>query len=98
MDFKIQPLFQQRHVKTMTEGGYLVKKYNFTVLIEKDEDGGYIATVPELKCCHTQGDTIAEIMANVDEAIKLCLEAHAKDGIQVFNPNFIEAKQFELVI
>jgi len=75
-----------------------VKKYIFTVLIEKDEDGGYIGTVPELKGCHTQGDTIAEIMANVDEAIKLCLEVHAKDGIQVFNPNFIEAKQFELVI
>ena len=81
----------------LIEGGNLMKKYNFTVLIEKDEDGGYIATVPEVKGCHTQGDTIAEIMANVDEAIKLCLEVHAKDGIQVFNPNFIEAKQFELV-
>ncbi|HZK84972.1 MAG TPA: type II toxin-antitoxin system HicB family antitoxin [Desulfosporosinus sp.] len=75
-----------------------MKKYNFTVLIEKDEDGGYIATVPELKSCHTQGDTIVELMANVDEAIKLCLEVHAKDGIQIFNPDFIEAKLVELVI
>jgi predicted RNase H-like HicB family nuclease len=75
-----------------------MKKYNFTVLIEKDEDRGYIVTVPELKGCHTQGDTITEIMANVEEAIKLCLEAQVKDGIQVFNPNFIESKQFELVI
>jgi predicted RNase H-like HicB family nuclease len=75
-----------------------VKKYSFTVLIEKDEDGGYIATVPELKGCHTQGETIAEIMANIDEAVKLCLEVHIKDGIQVFNQNFVESKQFELVI
>ncbi len=75
-----------------------MKKYSFTVLIEKDEDGGYIATVPELKGCHTQGDTIAEIMTNVDEAIRLCLEVHTKDGINVFNQNFVESRQFELII
>jgi len=75
-----------------------VKKYSFTVLIEKDEDGGYIATVPELKGCHTQGDTIAEIMTNVDEAIRLCLEVHTKDGINVFIQNFVESRQFELII
>jgi predicted RNase H-like HicB family nuclease len=40
-----------------------LKKYTFTVLIEKDE--GFIATVPELKGCHTQGDTMVELMANV---------------------------------
>ena len=80
------------------KGCNIVKKYSFTVLIEKDEDGGYIATVPELKGCHTQGDTIAEIMANVDEAIRLCLEVHTKDGIDVFNQNFVESRQFELVI
>jgi len=94
---KNRPLLHGPHLH-LVEGGYFVKKYNFTILIEKDEDEGYIATVPELIGCHTQGDTIAEIMANVDEAIKLCLDAHAKDGIQVFNPNFIESKQFELVI
>lgn len=85
-------------MSAILRGGCQLKKYTFTVLIEKDEDGGYIATVPELKGCHTQGDTIAEIMANINEAIKLCLEVHIKDGIQVFNPDFIESRQFELVL
>ncbi|MDD4627718.1 MAG: type II toxin-antitoxin system HicB family antitoxin [Syntrophomonas sp.] len=75
-----------------------MKKYSFTILIEKDEDGGYIATVPELKGCHTQGDTMAEIMASIDEAIRLCLEVHEKDRIDVFNQNFVESRQLELVI
>lgn len=75
-----------------------MKKFTFTVLIEKDENGGYVATVPELKGCHTQGETIAELMANVKEAIELCLEVHNKDGINVFNTQFIEAKQLEWVI
>lgn len=75
-----------------------MKKFTFTVLIEKDENGGYVATVPELKGCHTQGETIAELMANVKEAIELCLEVHNKDGINVFNTQFIEAKQLEWII
>ena len=75
-----------------------MKKFTFTVLIEKDEDGGYVATVPDLKGCHTQGDTMTELMANVNEAIELCLEVQNKDGINVFNTKFIEAKQLEWVI
>ena len=46
----------------------------FYVLIERDEDGGYIAHVPELRGCHTQGDTLDELMANVREAIAVCLQ------------------------
>ena len=50
------------------------KIYNFTVVIEKDEDGFYIASVPSLRGCHTQGKTMDELMKNVKEAIELCLE------------------------
>jgi len=50
------------------------KIYNFTVVIEKDEDGFYIASVPALRGCHTQGKTMDELMKNVKEAIELCLE------------------------
>lgn len=49
--------------------------HNFTVLIEKDEDGYYIGSVPSLKGCHTQGSTIEELLKNIKEAIELCLEA-----------------------
>lgn len=50
------------------------KVYNFTVIIEKDEDGFYVGSVPALKGCHTQGKTMDELMKNVKEAIELCLE------------------------
>lgn len=41
----------------------------FAVIIEQDEDGTYIASVPELPGCHTQGDTLKELYENVKEAI-----------------------------
>ena len=49
-------------------------KYQFTVLIEKDEDGILIGTVPALKGCHTQAKTIPTLMERIKEAIHLCLE------------------------
>ena len=50
------------------------KMYNFTVIIEKGEDGFYVGSVPALRGCHTQGKTMDELMSNVKEAIELCLE------------------------
>jgi len=47
---------------------------NFTVLIEKGEDGYYIGSVLELKGCHSQGETIDELLSNIKEAIELYLE------------------------
>lgn len=52
--------------------------YNFTVVIEKDEDGTYVGSVPSLKGCHTQGRTIDELIKNVKEAIELCLEVEGE--------------------
>lgn len=46
----------------------------FTVLIEKDENGVYIAEVPDLKGCYTQGDSVEEAMKNIKEVIEMCLE------------------------
>jgi predicted RNase H-like HicB family nuclease len=48
---------------------------DFTVIIEKDEDGYYVAEVPDLRGCYTQGKTLEEVMKNIKEVIKLCLEA-----------------------
>ena len=46
----------------------------FLVILEQDVDGTYIASVPELPGCHTQGDTIEEVKDNIKEAIELYLE------------------------
>ena len=48
--------------------------YEFDVVIVEDETGGYVAFVPALPGCHTQGDTLNELMANVKEAVELYLE------------------------
>jgi len=51
-----------------------VMKREFRVVIEKDEDGYYVGSVPELKGCHTQAKSLDELMERVKEAILLCLE------------------------
>ena len=51
-----------------------MKKQIFTVLIEKDENGTYVAEVPDLKGCYTQGDSVEEVMKNIKEVIEMCLE------------------------
>ncbi|MBI4142046.1 type II toxin-antitoxin system HicB family antitoxin [Candidatus Woesearchaeota archaeon] len=49
--------------------------HNFTVLIEQDEDGWYVAKVPDLRGCATQGKTVEQALERVKEAIKVCVEA-----------------------
>ncbi len=44
-----------------------------TVIIEKDEFG-YYAYCPELQCCHSQGDSLDEVLKNIKEAVELYLE------------------------
>lgn len=51
-----------------------MEKKEYTVLIEKDEDGWLVADVPELEGCHTQAKTMDELIKRVKEAIGLCLE------------------------
>ena len=55
------------------------KVQNFTVVIEKDEDGYYVGYVPSIRGCHTQGKTLDELMRNIMEAIELCLEVEGKE-------------------
>lgn len=51
------------------------KELQFKVLIEQDEDGLYIASVPELPGCYTQGKTVEQVRERIKEAIELVLEA-----------------------
>ena len=54
-------------------------KREFSVIIERDEDGFYVASVPELPGCHTQAKSLDELMRRVKEAVKLCLEVQGED-------------------
>lgn len=48
-------------------------KTEFTVIIEKDSEGYLVASVPELKGCHTQAKTFDQLNERIKEAIELCL-------------------------
>ena len=58
-------------------------KREFSVVIEKDEDGYYVGSVPELKGCHTQAKSLDELVERIKEAILLCLEVEGEEvGIE----------------
>jgi predicted RNase H-like HicB family nuclease len=44
----------------------------FTVVIERDEDGYYVATVPVLRGCHTQAKNLDTLMKRINEVVELC--------------------------
>ena len=48
--------------------------HEFNIVIEKDEDGYYVATVPVLRGCHTQAKSLDTLMKRIKEVIELCLE------------------------
>ncbi|OYD16437.1 HicB family protein [candidate division WOR-3 bacterium JGI_Cruoil_03_44_89] len=55
-------------------------RYKYTIVIEQDEDGIYVASCPALQGCYTQGDTYEEAIANIKDAIKLHIEARKSLG------------------
>jgi predicted RNase H-like HicB family nuclease len=54
----------------------------FNVIIEKDEDDFYIATVPALPGCHTQAKSLDDLLVRVREAIELYLEVEKDIGLR----------------
>lgn len=57
------------------------KVNEYDVIIEQDENKVYVAYVPELPGCHTEGDTIEEVMKNIKEAVELYLE-YAQEKVE----------------
>ncbi len=55
-------------------------KYQYTVVIEQDEDGVYISSCPALQGCHSNGETYEEALKNLREAIQLHIEARQDVG------------------
>ena len=59
------------------------------VTIDRDEDGVWVAECPSIPGCVSQGDTKDEALANVKEAIELCIEVRAESGM----PLTVETRQ-----
>jgi len=65
----------------------------FTVLIEQDENGIYVAKVPDIQGCYTQGKTVEQAIERIKEAIQVCLEAEKEDVLPL---KFIGIQQIEV--
>ncbi|MDE2684211.1 MAG: type II toxin-antitoxin system HicB family antitoxin [Chloroflexota bacterium] len=64
------------------------------ITIDRDEDGVWIVECPSIPGCVSQGDTKDEAIANIREAIALCIEVRAEQGL----PLTIETRQVEVVL
>jgi antitoxin HicB len=64
-----------------------MRALDFKVLLEPDEDGGYVVVCPSLPGCYSQGDSIEEALANIREAIELSLEDMQEHGEPLPDPS-----------
>lgn len=62
------------------------RQRQFDVVVERDSEGMYVASVPALRGCHTQARSLDELMERIKEAIELCLEV---DGEDIENLDFV---------
>lgn len=54
----------------------------FTVVIERDDEGYLVGSVPALKGCHTQARSMDELLKHIKEAIQLCLEVQGEEATE----------------
>ena len=73
-----------------------ISSNQFKVVIERDEDGYFVASVPALPGCHTQAKTLPELMERVRDAIRLCRNVaktntsyRARMGRFAYEPTFV---------
>ena len=61
-------------------------KREFSVVIERDSEGFYVASVPELQGSHTQARSLDKLLSRIKEAIELCLEV---EDSGIASPEFV---------
>lgn len=81
--------------------GLNLESMDLQILIQRDEDGKYIASCPALRGCHAQGDTYEEALLNIKEAIELNLEhlvAQGKIALEDLKmyPKFIATEEISI--
>ncbi len=66
----------------------------FTITLDRDEDGVWVVECPSIPGCISQGKTREEAIANIREAIQVCLEVRAEKGF----PLTVETRQVEVAV
>ncbi|OGE32151.1 hypothetical protein A3C59_00295 [Candidatus Daviesbacteria bacterium RIFCSPHIGHO2_02_FULL_36_13] len=72
--------------------------YNFPVIVEKDEDGFFVADCPDLQGAHAQGKTIEEAISNIRDVIKLHLKILKEDKQDIPNLTPVSMTSLEVAI
>ena len=67
---------------------------DFTVLLEKDSEGWFVAKVPDLPGCHTQGKTVEQALERINEAIT----AYIVPGVKIEQMEFIGAHKVQVAV
>lgn len=73
-----------------------MKKYQFAIVVTQDEDGVYVADVPDLPGCHTQAKALSTLYKRIEEAIELYLEVEKSKKKAVVQHKFIGVQQVEV--
>jgi predicted RNase H-like HicB family nuclease len=60
----------------------MAREYN--VIIEQDEEGCFVGTVPEIPACHTQAKSLDKLMTRMREAIQVCLDGEVEPSGNTF--------------
>ena len=67
----------------------------FTAIIERDARGSYVASVPTFRGCHSQADSLDEVITRIKEAIELCIEVQGDAGDAL---DFVGVQQVRLAL
>jgi predicted RNase H-like HicB family nuclease len=73
-----------------------MKVFNYTVVIEKDEDGNFLAICPALQGCYSEGSTKEEALEMIKDAIKLHLEDRIENGEVLYEEVFADKVEVTL--
>ena len=74
-----------------------MKRYRFSVVIEKDREG-YFAFCPELQGCYTQGATYEEVLESIKDAIRLHVEDRLEAKEEIPQPESVSLTSLEVAV
>lgn len=73
-------------------------KHKFVIIVEQDEDGNFIGSVPDFKGCHSYGATMDELLENMVEAIETNIETLKKENKEIPTNNFTGIHEIEIEV
>ena len=75
-----------------------MSQHTFTVVIERDEDGVFVATCPALQGCYTQGETYEEAVSNIRDAIRLHVQDRLAAGEEIEQTEAVSLTSLEVAV